>query len=126
MKLMQLIAAGVVMSTMTTMVAARADEKIDAKALLGTWEVTKANTSTAREGILFEFKTDGVMILTVKQKDKEKAFDMKYTLDGNKVTIESKISTGGMPRTSKITKLTDKELIWEESNGKTIELTKKK
>jgi uncharacterized protein (TIGR03066 family) len=124
MKLLRVLVAGVIMGALAA--SAPAGEKIDPKALLGVREVTKANTSTAKEGMLFEFKTDGVLILTIRQKDKEAKFDMIYKVDGAKLTIESKIPTGGKPRTSTITKLTDKELIWEESNGKTIELTKKK
>ena len=42
------------------------------------------------------------------------------------MTIEPKIPTGGMPWMSRITKLAEKEFVWEESNGETIELTKKK
>jgi uncharacterized protein (TIGR03066 family) len=124
MKLLRVLVVGGILGTLAA--SASADEKIDPKALLGVWEMSKANTSSAKEGTLFEFKSGGVLILTLRQNDKEKKFEMTYKLDGAKLTTELKVSTGGKPRTSTITKLTDKELVWEESNGKTIELTRKK
>ena len=74
MKLLRVLVAGGILCILAA--SASADEKIDAKALLGVWEVTKANTSTAKEGTLFEFKPGGVLILTLKQKDKEAKFEM--------------------------------------------------
>ena len=50
---------------------------------------------------------------------------MVYTLDGDKLSTKVK-DTPGDPRKMTIKKLTDKELVWEEANGKTVELTKKK
>jgi len=123
MKLLRVLAIGGAVCALAAGAPA-ADEKIDPKLLLGLWEVTKNNAGTVQEGSTFEFAKDGVAVLNLKIKDKSRKFDLVYTLDGDKLTTKVKDTTGDRKMTIK--KLTDKELVWEEAGGKTIELTRKK
>jgi uncharacterized protein (TIGR03066 family) len=117
------LAAGILTGVLTA--GAPAQDKVAPKLLLGVWDVTKGDPNLVREGSTFAFAKDGTMVLTLRQKDKEAKFEMTYSLSGDKLTCVVKGSKGP-GRIVTIKKLTEKELVWEESNGKLIELTRKK
>ena len=101
-----------------------ADEKVDGKLLVGRWEVTRGDPSTVATGCSYEFGKNGDLTFTYVRGAKSAKFAMEYSLDGAKLTSSVKDSKGS--RTVTIKKLTENELVWEEQNGKSIELTRKK
>ncbi len=82
---------------------AQADDKVDAKRIIGKWE-----PSEKKEKLVIEFTKDGKVIMTGDKKDETPTGT--YTVDGNKMTVTLKFM--GKERTDvlTITKLTDTEL----------------
>ena len=93
--------------------AASAEEKIDAKKLLGKWERKDSKKETA---FIVEFAKDGRLIVT---SGKDFKTDGNYALDKDKLTIHLKIGENEVKDTLTITKLTDTELEYESGSKKT-------
>ncbi|HXD88511.1 MAG TPA: TIGR03066 family protein [Urbifossiella sp.] len=93
--------------------AAAAEEKIDAKKLLGKWERKDSKKETA---FIVEFAKDGKLIVT---SGKDFKTDGTYKLDKDKLTIQLKIGENEVKDTVTITKLTDTELEYESGSKKT-------
>ena len=108
------IVAGIVFSASALVGVAGTDT---AKKLIGVWAATKA------EGKSIEFAKDGKLKLTEKVGDKTVVVAGTYTLKEGFLVVsfvppgKEKAETD----TGKITKLTDKELVIEERNGKSLE-----
>jgi uncharacterized protein (TIGR03066 family) len=90
-----------------------------AKKLVGVWEIT--NNKEAPPGATIEFTRDGKMKMRAKLGEKELKIDGTYELKGE--TIVSKLSFGGKTKieSSKIRKLTEKELVIVDEKGKVEE-----
>jgi len=89
--------------------------------LVGTWEVTEPGTA-GEKGVVYEFTKDKV---TISSKGK-KGLSGTFKLDGDKITW--KVGTAGVAAESPpmtITKLTDKELVFEDPAGAKTVLKKK-
>lgn len=87
--------------------AAAADEKIDAKKLVGKWEPQGANAEKAT----FEFAADGKLKI-------DSAGDTltgTWKLDGNKLALTFALGENVSKDTVTITKLTDAELSMEDA-----------
>jgi uncharacterized protein (TIGR03066 family) len=102
--------------------ATAADEKIDAKKLVGKWE-----PKGQKEGdFTIEFTKDGKVHIAVSQNGKEFKADGTYKVDGNKVT--TKVDFGGkdVSETHTILKLTDTEMVTKDEKGREDKLTRVK
>jgi uncharacterized protein (TIGR03066 family) len=94
-------------------VGAGADDKIDAKKLVGKWEPKSEEKKESK--MVIEFVKDGKLTVTA---DKDFKIDGKWKLDGNKLTLEMKVGENEIKDTVTITKLTDDELIGESDSKK--------
>ncbi len=91
--------------------------------IIGVWEVAKSG-SGAPAGATIEFTKDGKMKMTVSMNGKEMSMEGTYSVEGDKLTATA--GPKGEKDTATIKKLTDSELVIEDSKGKTDELKKKK
>jgi uncharacterized protein (TIGR03066 family) len=92
-----------------------ADEKIDAKKLVGKWEPAKQEKGF---DLVLEIMEKGKMTLSVSVGGKTEKVEGTYKLDGNKLEVE--LSFGGKTEkeTLTITKLSDTEMVTKDSKGK--------
>lgn len=93
--------------------ATAADEKIDAKKLVGKWEPKEKKENGS---FVIEFKKDGKVTLTASGKDFKG--DGTYKLDGNKLDLTMKFGDMDRKMTRTISKLTDTELVSSDEQGK--------
>lgn len=89
-----------------------ADEKIDAKKLIGKWEKTGDGP-----GFVIEFKDGGKIVVEPNEKKGEK-FEGTYKVDGNKLEMAVKVGEGEHKMVRTISKLTDDELTSKDEGGK--------
>lgn len=102
-----------------------ADEKIDAKKLIGKWEPEKVEEKGIK--LVLEFKDDGKMTISLTFMDETDKGEGTYKVDGNKIETEVALGAGKPKKdTLTIVKLTDKELTLKPSNGKELVLKKAK
>jgi uncharacterized protein (TIGR03066 family) len=85
---------------------ARAEEKIDAKKLVGKWEPS----ASSKEKFTIEFTSDGKMSFVGGEGGKDMKGEGTYKLDGNKIMLTIKIGDETRKMTRTISKLTDTEL----------------
>jgi uncharacterized protein (TIGR03066 family) len=95
--------------------ASAADEKIDAKKLLGKWELAKPDPKAPK--MVLEIMDKGKFTMTVELNGKSNKVDGTYKVDGNKIEIEMNIGGNVMKDTLTITKLTDTEMVSKDSKG---------
>jgi len=126
MSVLRLLVAGAVACALA--VGARADEKKadNAKLLVGTWEVAKADQGTVPVGSTVEFTKDGKMKVTHKQGDKEESLEGTYKVDGDKFSFELKVGDKVNKKTITIKKISETEMTTTDEDGKTVELKRKK
>jgi uncharacterized protein (TIGR03066 family) len=108
--------AGAVILGLTMVAAAGGDT---AKMLVGVWQIVKSQD--APPGATVEFTRDGKMKLRAKVGANEMKVDGTYEVKDN--AIVSKLTFGGQTKTesTKISKLTAKELVVIDDKGKTEE-----
>lgn len=87
--------------------ASPADDKIDAKKLVGKWERRDAKKESA---FVLEFTKDGKLIV---KSGADFTTDGTYKLNDNKLTITLKVGENEIKDTLTITKLTDDALEYE-------------
>jgi uncharacterized protein (TIGR03066 family) len=88
--------------------SAAADEKIDAKKLIGKWEAkTDAQAKT-----VFEFAAGGKLTVTGPAD-----ISGTWKLDGNKLSLTLALGENEMKHTVVVTRLTDEELAVEDPKG---------
>jgi uncharacterized protein (TIGR03066 family) len=126
MNVLRLLVAVAVACALT--VGARADEKKadNAKLLVGTWEVVKADKGTVPVGSTVEFTKDGKMIVIHKQDGKEEKGEGTYKLDGDKFSFEMKMGDKVAKKTITIKKISETEMTTTDEDGKTVEFKRKK
>lgn len=94
---------------------ASADDKVDAKRLVGKW-LPKAGDKEV------EFTKDGKLVVLAIFDEKDRTKDRKiegvYKVDGNKLIITVKVGEKEYERTHTIFDVTDTELITIDENGK--------
>lgn len=95
--------------------AGAADEKIDAKKLVGKWEPEKAEKGAS---LVLEIQDKGKMVLSVTVGDKIEKIEGTYKVDGNKMEVELSFGGKSEKETLTILKLTDAELVTKDSKGK--------
>jgi uncharacterized protein (TIGR03066 family) len=92
-----------------------ADEKIDAKKLVGKWEMTGEKKKAK---FTVEFTADGKLHLTGTLSDgKEFTLDGTYKVDGNKIIQTLKIMDKEQMLTVTVTEFTDDEMEGEVDKG---------
>jgi uncharacterized protein (TIGR03066 family) len=103
--------------------AVRAEEKKpDNKTLIvGVWELTKG-TGGPPVGAILTFDKEGKVKMTAKMDGQEVTREGAYAVDGDKV----KVTAEGRTESATIKKLTEKELILEAEQGRTMEFMRKK
>ena|SRR5579871_5523623 len=107
--------------------AEKKEEKKDtAKLLSGTWEVVKGERSTLPVGSLMEFAKEGKLKLSVKDGDKETQLEGTYKVDGNEVTITIRLGEQEKKLVLTIKKISEDDLRFEDKDGKSAELKRKK
>jgi uncharacterized protein (TIGR03066 family) len=86
-----------------------ADDKIDAKLLIGKWEMSGAGLPPAAKATV-EFTKDNKIAFSLDFEGQQQKFEGTYKVDGSKMEMTLK-GPDGQERTQKltITKLTDKE-----------------
>ena len=103
---------------------AKADDKIDAKMLIGKW-TPKDIPPVAK--IEVELTADGKVIMSVEFAGKKDKAEGTYKIDGNKLTVTI-AGPGGKEEKDEMTVLTlnDSELVTKDSKGKTETMKKVK
>ncbi|MFM8273109.1 MAG: TIGR03066 family protein [Gemmata sp.] len=96
--------------------ATAADDKIDAKKLVGKWEPAKAEKGAPK--MTLEIAEKGKLTLLVALGDKTEKVEGSYKLDGNKLEVELSFGGKSEKETLTITKLTEEELVTKDSKGK--------
>jgi len=126
MSVLRLLVAGAVACALA--VGARADEKKadNAKLLVGTWEVVKADQGTVEVGATVEFAKDGKMKVTHKKDGKEETAEGNYKVEGEKFFFVVQAGDTVFKKTVTIKKISETELSTVDEDGKAVELKRKK
>ncbi len=90
------------------------DAKTSKEKIVGVWEVVKSED--APPGATVEFTKDGKMIVTVKKDNQTEKIEGTYSVDGDSLTSVLKAEGQEHKQTVTIKKVTDKELLVEETN----------
>jgi uncharacterized protein (TIGR03066 family) len=103
------------------------EKKADYRALIvGVWELTKTGDGGPPVGTTVEFTKDGKIKMTGKADGKEFSFDGTYGVEGEKLNGNLMTPGGEEKGTSKIKRLTDKELVTEDESGRVLEFKRQK
>lgn len=95
--------------------ACAADDKIDAKKLIGKWEPAKESKELK---MVLDIQEKGKLELTVTVGEKSDKVTGTYALEGNKMTVELSFNGKTKKDTMTITKLTDTEFVTKDEKGK--------
>ena len=126
MNVLRLLVAVAVVGALT--LGARAEEKKadNAKLLVGTWEVVKADQGTAWAGSAVEFAKDGKMTVTHKKDGKEEKGEGIYRVEGDTFFFVVQAGDTAFKKTVTIKKISETELSTVDEDGKAVELKRKK
>ena len=126
MRTMRLLAAGALLCVLAHGVRAEDKKADNAKLLVGTWEVVKADKGTVPVGSTVEFTKEGKMKVTHKEGDKEESLEGTYKVDGDKFSFELKVGDKVNKKTITIKKISETEMTTTDEDGKSVELKRKK
>ena len=98
-----------------------AQEKVDPKKLIGKWE-----TGDKKSLVQIEFAAEGKLTVTSGEPGKETKFEGTYKVEGDKLDVSLKFMGEEQKEKLTIKKLTDTELVTEDSKGKSETLRRKK
>lgn len=104
--------------------AGAADEKIDAKKLIGKWEPAKPEKDAPK--MVLEIADKGKFTLHVTIEGKTEKIEGTYKLEGNKLDIEMSFNGKTEKETVTILKLTDTEMVSKDGKGKEETMTRVK
>lgn len=110
-----LLGIGMVLVLALGTTATAADEKLDAKKLVGKWEPAAPKKG---ESMVMEFTKDGKLTVTGKMNDKDVKIEGTYKLDGDKLSFALKFMDIEIKETVTLTKLTDDEMAGKDKDGK--------
>ena len=125
MNVLRLLVAGVTVCALTANVRAEEKKVDNAKLLVGSWEVTKADPETLPPHTVVEFGKEGKMKVTTKKEGKDESHDGTYKVDGDKFTITMKHGDKEMVMVITIKKISDTELVTANEAGKGVTFKKK-
>jgi uncharacterized protein (TIGR03066 family) len=92
------------------------DDKIDAKKLIGKWELKDLK---GRTGGVIEYTKEGEVTYThVLKGEKGSSYTLNYKLDGNKLVVILYTNPREKTVTRTVAKLTDDELVLKDLKGK--------
>jgi uncharacterized protein (TIGR03066 family) len=94
--------------------ASAADEKIDAKKLIGKWTLAKEEKGLK---MVLDIQEKGKLELTVTVGEKTEKVTGTYALEGDKLTVEMSNNGKSKKETMTITKLTDTEFVTKDEKG---------
>src|SRR5262249_51918269 len=121
LRLMAAAAAAVAVAVTAGGRAEHNQEKTDkAKLLVGAWEETKAVDKGPAVGAVVEFTKDGKVKVKAKVEDKDIHREGAYKVDGDKLTLAMKDKDS--ETILSIRKISDKELVVENDDKKSVEL----
>ena len=126
MTALRFLAAGI--CVVVLVLGARAGEKkadTNKEKIVGTWEVAKADGALPL-GSTVEYGKDGKAKVSVKNGENTTTVDGTYTVEGDKLKLALKAGDTDLKMTLTIKKLTDKEYVSENEQGKTTEFKRKK
>ena len=95
--------------------ATAADDKLDAKKLVGKWE---PKTPKKGEAMVMDFSKDGKLVVSGDMGGKELKIEGTYKLEGDKLSFVLKFMEVEIKETVTITKLTDDEMEGKDKDGK--------
>jgi uncharacterized protein (TIGR03066 family) len=98
-----------------------ADEKDNAKMVVGKWKVVKASPGTFPLGTVLDLSKDDMVKVIGKRDDKEFIHEGTYQIDGAKIVITVKVAGEEQKHTLTITKINDTEMVTDHGGGGTIE-----
>jgi uncharacterized protein (TIGR03066 family) len=121
---MRTILGCVTMFAMTCGLAA-ADDQVDLSKLIGKWELTEAKKGQA---LTLEFAANKKISVTVGHPGEEVKIEGTYEVSEktNKLSVALKVSDQDIKEALTIKRLTDDELVTEDSKGKTGTMKRKK
>jgi uncharacterized protein (TIGR03066 family) len=103
---------------------ALADDKIDAKLLVGKWDLTDAKKG---QSLMLEFQAGTKIVVQVVEAGKEVKLEGTYKVtEGDKMEVVLKFMGDDIKELLIIKKLTADELLTEDSKGKSETFKKKK
>jgi uncharacterized protein (TIGR03066 family) len=117
------LGCGLVISLCGGLAADDKAEKIDAKKLVGTWELKDKEKGAT---LVVGFTKDGKAHFAVTIKGENLRADGSYKLEGNKLTTTSNFGDKDRTETHTILKLTDTELVTKDEKGKEDKLLRVK
>jgi uncharacterized protein (TIGR03066 family) len=100
-----------------------ADDQIDAKKLIGKWELVEGKKGQA---LMLEFLNEKKMSVTIGEGGKEKIEGTYSILENNRMDVVLKFMGDDIKESLRIRLLMDNELVTEDSKGKTETFRKKK
>lgn len=101
-----------------------ADDQIDAAKLIGKWELAEAKKG---QSLMLEFQAGMKVSVVVGEAGKDVKLDGTYNIfENNKMDVVLKFMGEDIKESLTIKKLTNDELVTEDSKGKTETLKKKK
>jgi uncharacterized protein (TIGR03066 family) len=101
--------------------------KIDAKKLVGKWElVPEKDKKDKAVPTLVEFGANAKVSFTIGVAGQEVKVDGTYKLESDKLSVQLKYGDKDIKETLTVKKLTDDELVTEDSKSKTETLKRKK
>jgi uncharacterized protein (TIGR03066 family) len=126
MKSLRIVAAATLAAVLLGSLRAE-EKKADNKALIvGVWELTKAGEGGPPVGTTMGFTKDGKVKMSGKADGKEFSFDGTYVVEGDKLSASIKSPDRTEKGTVTIKKLTDKEFVTQDENGRALEFKRKK
>src|SRR5262245_45850303 len=117
----RILGAGAVFFGIVVLATAGGDT---AKRLIGVWEVTKSDD--APPGATVEFTKDGKILVRAKVKDMDIKVDGTYEVKKDQIVTKVSFGDKSKTETHTIKKLTDKELIIMDEQGKVEEYKRAK
>ena len=108
-----------------TFSAVQARDEIDAKLLLGKWEITGDKLPAGAKATV-EFQKDDKLVVEIELQGKQQKVEGKYKVDGNKLEMTMK-GPDGQERTHKVTivKLGEKEATMKDEEKNEEQVLKK-
>jgi uncharacterized protein (TIGR03066 family) len=92
---------------------ARADD-LKPEDLLGKWELTE-EAAKLPKGTVFDFRSDGKLVVTTTAAGQKKTFECKYELKPKEKRLA--FTVGDKTDTTAVLALTDKELLCQDNDG---------
>lgn len=112
------IVLGCALAVLIAGVGLAADEKIDAKKLVGKWEPKDRKEKKEGESVVIEFTKGGEVAVTHSGRGNDVKFGGTYKVEGDKLTTTMKLGGDERSQTQTIVKLTDAELVVKNEKGR--------